>query len=132
MDIVISASSGKPIYDQIATQVKAQIMDGSLAPGSDLPSIRGLAKSLRISVITVQRAYEEMQRDGFIDTVVGRGSFVAHQDQEFYRAEQQRIADQHLAEAARIGHNSDIPLETLTESLQEFYEGARRHDTIAK
>ena len=125
MDIVISASSGKPIYEQIATHIKAAVMDGTLAPGEELPSMRGLAKSLRVSVITVQRAYEEMQREGFIDTVVGRGSFVALQNQDFYREEQQRIAEQHLGEAAAIGRNYDISLSTLTDALQTFYEGAK-------
>jgi GntR family transcriptional regulator len=127
MNIVISTSSGKPIYEQIATQIKAQIMDGSLAPGSELPSIRGLAKSLRVSVITVQRAYEEMQRDGFIDAVAGRGSFVAYQNQDFYREEQQRLAEQRLAEAAQIGRTYGISLETLTESLENFYQTGGTH-----
>jgi GntR family transcriptional regulator len=124
VDIVISSSSGLPIYEQISLQIKAQIMAGGLVAGSELPSMRGLAKSLRVSVITVQRAYEEMQRDGFIDTVVGRGSFVALQSQEFYRDEQQRIAEQHLGKAAQIGRTYNIPLSTLTDALETFYEGA--------
>jgi GntR family transcriptional regulator len=123
VDIVISSSNGLPIYEQIALKIKAQIMAGDLVAGSELPSMRGLAKSLRVSVITVQRAYEEMQRDGFIDTVVGRGSFVALQSQEFYRDEQQRIAEQHLGKAAQIGRNNDIPLSTLADALEMFYEG---------
>lgn len=132
VDIVISSSSGLPIYEQIATQIKAQIMAGALAAGSELPSMRGLAKALRVSVITVQRAYEEMQRDGFIDTVVGRGSFVALQSQEFYRDEQKRIAEQYLGRAAQIGRNYDIPLSTLADALETFYEGANHVPSLSR
>jgi GntR family transcriptional regulator len=127
VDIIITTSSGKPIYEQIATQIKALIMAGHLAPGAELPSIRGLAKELRVSVITVQRAYEELQRDSFVDTMAGRGTFVAQQTAEFYQAEQLQLAEQHLAKAAQIGQTYQIPLETLTDSLQLFYQGASCH-----
>ena len=80
MEIIISGNSSKPIYAQITEQLKAQIMDGTLHAGESLPSMRSLAKSLHVSVITVQRAYEELQRDGFLETTVGRGSFVAAQN----------------------------------------------------
>ena len=76
MDIIISNSSGAPIYEQIEEQLKAQILSGELSPGETLPSIRVLAKDLKISVITTKRAYEELERDGFIESVVGKGSFV--------------------------------------------------------
>ena len=79
MEIILSSNSSKPIYTQITEQIKAQIMDGTLRAGDPIPSMRSLAKSLHVSVITVQRAYEELQRDGFIETTVGRGSFVAVQ-----------------------------------------------------
>ena len=85
MEIIISGNSSKPIYAQITEQLKAQIMDGTLHAGESLPSMRSLAKSLHVSVITVQRAYEELQRDGFLETTVGRGSFVAAQNPEVYR-----------------------------------------------
>ena len=74
MDIVISNSSGKPIYEQITTQIKNMIMNGTLPEGASLPSMRLLAKDLRISVITTKRAYSDLERDGFIETVTGKGS----------------------------------------------------------
>ena len=121
MDIVISNNSGKPIYEQITTQVKAMIISGELKAGDAIPSMRALAKSIHVSVITVQRAYEELQRDGFIETTVGRGSFVSAQNKEFYQEEQQRIAEEHLQIAAEIGRTNRISLEKLTELLALFY-----------
>ena len=103
MDIIISNRSGKPIYEQITAQVKSAIMSGELQPGDPLPSMRALAKSLHISVITTQRAYEDLQRDGFIDTITGRGSFVAVQNKDIIQEEQLRNAEGHLQEAAEIG-----------------------------
>ena len=76
MDIIISNSSGVPIYEQIEEQIKSQIMSGDLIEGDSLPSMRVLAKELKISIITTKRAYEDLEREGFIYTVVGRGSFV--------------------------------------------------------
>ncbi|WP_308683089.1 GntR family transcriptional regulator [Stomatobaculum longum] len=121
MDIVISNNAGKPIYEQITTQVKAMIMSGELKAGDAIPSMRALAKSIHVSVITVQRAYEELQRDGFIETTVGRGSFVSAQNKEFYQEEQQRIAEEHLQIAAEIGRTNRISLEKLKELLALFY-----------
>lgn len=121
MDIVISSNTGKPIYEQITTQVKAMIISGELKAGDAIPSMRALAKSIHVSVITVQRAYEELQRDGFIETTVGRGSFVSAQNKEFYQEEQQRIAEEHLQIAAEIGRTNRISLEKLTELLALFY-----------
>ena len=121
MDIVISNNSGKPIYEQITTQVKAMIISGELKAGDAIPSMRALAKSIHVSVITVQRAYEELQRDGFIETTVGRGSFVSAQNKEFYQEEQQRIAEEHLQIAAEIGRTNRISLEKLQELLALFY-----------
>jgi len=123
LDIIISSSSGKPIYEQITTQIKAMIMSGELQTGAPLPSMRALAKSIHVSVITVQKAYEDLQRDGFIDTTVGRGSFVAAQNKEFIQEEQQRRAEEHLQEAAEIGRTHGIPVQKLAELLQIFYEG---------
>ena len=77
MEIIISNNANKPIYEQITTQIKAMIMSGELQAGDALPSMRSLAKSIHVSVITVQKAYEDLQRDGFIETTVGRGSFVS-------------------------------------------------------
>ena len=121
MDIVISSNTGKPIYEQITTQVKAMIISGELKAGDAIPSMRALAKSIHVSVITVQRAYEELQRDGFIETTVGRGSFVSAQNKEFYQEEQQRIAEEHLQIAAETGRTNRISLEKLKELLALFY-----------
>lgn len=121
MEIIISNRSGKPIYEQITAQVKSAIMSGELQPGDPLLSMRALAKSLHISVITTQRAYEDLQRDGFIDTITGRGSFVAVQNKDIIQEEQLRNAENHLQEAAEIGRTHGISLEKLIEILTIFY-----------
>lgn len=121
MEIIISSNTSKPIYEQITSQIKAMIMSGELETGSPIPSMRSLAKSLHISVITVQKAYEDLQRDGFIETTVGRGSFVSAQNKDFYQEEQQRQAESHLQIAAEIGRTSNISLEKLIELLSIFY-----------
>lgn len=122
MEILISNSSDKPIYEQICMQIKSLIMNGTLAAGEALPSMRVLAKDLHISVITVQRAYEDLTRDGFIETVSGKGSFVATQNQEFIREEQLRIAEELLQKAAEIGRSHGIAYEQLAAILRLFYE----------
>ena len=99
VDIIISNSSGKPIYEQIADQVKEQIMAGALAAGDALPSMRLLAKELRISVITTKRAYEELERDGFLENVPGKGCFVAPQNRELLREAQLRRVEEKLTQA---------------------------------
>lgn len=121
MEIIISSNTGKPIYEQITTQIKAMIMSGKLQTGEAIPSMRALAKSLHVSVITVQKAYEDLQRDGFIETTVGRGSFVSAQNKDFYQEEQQRLAEEHLLKAAEIGRISNISLEALVKILSMFY-----------
>ena len=121
MEIINSNNANKPIYEQITTQIKAMIMSGELQAGDAIPSMRSLAKSIHVSVITVQKAYEDLQRDGFIETTVGRGSFVSARNKEFYQEEQQRIAEEHLQAAANIGRVSNIPLSKLTELLTMFY-----------
>ncbi|MCL2565404.1 MAG: GntR family transcriptional regulator [Defluviitaleaceae bacterium] len=123
MDIIISNNTSKPIYEQITSQIKAMIMNGELQPGAPLPSMRSLAKSIHVSVITVQAAYENLQRDGFIDTTIGRGSFVSAQNKDFIQEEQQRRAEEHLQEAAEIGRTNGIPVEKLVELLKLFYQG---------
>ena len=121
MEIIISNNANKPIYEQITTQIKDMIMSGELQAGDAIPSMRSLAKSIHVSVITVQKAYEDLQRDGFIETTVGRGSFVSARNKEFYQEEQQHIAEEHLQAAANIGRVSNIPLSKLTELLTMFY-----------
>ncbi|EEG29869.1 transcriptional regulator, GntR family [[Clostridium] methylpentosum DSM 5476] len=122
MDILISNSSGKPIYEQITTQIKNMIISGALSEGDALPSMRLLAKELRISVITTKRAYEELERDGFIETVTGKGSFVARKNVEFIREEQLRIVEQTLQKAVDVAKSSAIGLEELIELLTILYQ----------
>ncbi|AAO36408.1 transcriptional regulator, gntR family [Clostridium tetani E88] len=121
MEIIISNNKSSPIYEQITSQIKAFIMNGELQTGDPLPSMRALAKSLHISVITVQRAYEDLQRDGFIETVTGRGSFVAAQNKDFIKEEQLRNIEKKLEEAANLGRTHGIKLEKLIELLRIFY-----------
>lgn len=121
MEIIISSNTSKPIYEQITSQIKAMIMTGELQTGDAIPSMRALAKSLHISVITVQKAYEDLHRDGFIETTVGRGSFVSAQNKDFFQEEQQRQAEEHLQQAADIARMSGIPLDKMIELLTLFY-----------
>ncbi len=121
MEIIISSNTSKPIYEQITSQIKAMIMTGDLQTGDAIPSMRSLAKSLHISVITVQKAYEDLHRDGFIETTVGRGSFVSAQNKDFFQEEQQRQAEEHLQQAADIARTSGIPLNKMVELLTMFY-----------
>lgn len=121
MEIVISSNTSKPIYEQITSQIKALIMSGELKTGDPIPSMRSMAKSLHVSVITVQKAYEDLQRDGFIETTVGRGSFVSARNRDFIQEEQQRKVEDHLQEAAEIGRTSGISLDKLIELLTLFY-----------
>lgn len=88
MELIIRNTDSQPIYEQIAAQLRRQILSGALAPGEALPSIRGLAKDLKISVITTKRAYDELEAAGFINTVAGKGCFVAEQNLELVRAQQ--------------------------------------------
>ena len=122
MEILISNSSDKPIYEQICLQMKGLIMDGTLSEGETLPSMRSLARDLHISVITVQRAYEDLTRDGFIETVSGKGSFVSSQNKEFIQEEQLRIAEELLQKVAEIGRAHGISCGQMTKILELFYE----------
>lgn len=121
MEIIISSNTSKPIYEQITSQIKEMIMTGELNTGDPIPSMRSLAKTIHVSVITVQKAYEDLSRDGFIDTTVGRGSFVAAQNKEFIQEEQQKKVEEHLIIAADTARTNGIPLEKLIELLGVFY-----------
>ena len=121
MDIIISNSSDKPIYEQISGQIKNRIITGALSPGDALPSMRQLARDLRISVITTKRAYEDLERDGFIETVGGKGSFVAPRNMEFIREEQLRKAESFLQSAVDTAKQGGISLGELTEILSLLY-----------
>ena len=123
MNIIISNSSNKPIYEQITDQIRQMIMNGELRPGEPLPSMRFLAKELRISVITTKRAYEELERDGFICTQVGKGSFVADSNQEIVREAQLREIENLLEAAVEKSRYCGLRLEELKELLTMIYEG---------
>ena len=123
MDIILSNSSGKPIYEQIADQVKEQILSGTLSAGAALPSMRVLAKELRISVITTKRAYEELERDGFLDNVPGKGCFVAPQNRELLREAQLRRVEDVLAQAVDEARKGGFSLSELQELLTLLYQG---------
>ena len=126
MDIMISNSSGKPIYEQITSQIKNLIMTGELKAGDPLPSMRLLAKELRISVITTKRAYEDLERDGFITTMVGRGSFVSESNTEIMKEEQLRIVEGDLTKAVEVASRSGVALQEMTEILEMLYEEEKR------
>ncbi len=121
MDIILSNSSGRPIYEQIADQVKEQIMTGALPAGDALPSMRQLARDLRISVITTKRAYEELERDGFLENVPGKGCFVAPQDRELLREAQLKRVEDHLIRAVEEARRGGVSLPELQEMLDLVY-----------
>ena len=123
MDIILSNSSGKPIYEQIADQVREQILSGALSAGDALPSMRVLAKELRISVITTTRASEELERDGFLDNVPGKGCFVAPQNRELLREAQLRRVEDVLAQAVDEARKGGFSLSELQELLTLLYQG---------
>lgn len=122
MEIIISNNTSKPIYEQITNQFKQMIMSGELKAGESIPSMRSLAKSLHVSVISVQRAYEDLQKDGFIETTVGRGSFVSSFNKNFVQEEKQREIEEHLQKAVDLGKESGINLSKLIDLLKIFYE----------
>ncbi|MBQ8195325.1 MAG: GntR family transcriptional regulator [Oscillospiraceae bacterium] len=123
MDIILSNSSAEPIYQQIITQIKAQIMNGTLAAGDALPSMRVLAQQLRISVITTKRAYEELERDGFIENFAGKGCFVRSQNTDFLREEGIRQTEELLARACEKARLCELSLEDMKEMLELMYGG---------
>ena len=122
LEIVVSNKTSRPLYEQIATQIKTQIMSGDLKAGEALPSIRALAKSLHISVLTVQKAYDLLQTDGFIETTAGKGCYVSVQNQDFYLEEQQKKIEEHFSEAIEIARTSGISLNKLADLLTLLYE----------
>ena len=121
MEIILSNASDRPIYEQITSQIKEMIMKGELKPGERMPSMRKLAKELHVSVITTQRAYEDLQRDGFIVTVPAKGTFVSDQNQEFIREENLRRIEKFLSDAAALGRENGMSLEELKRTLELVY-----------
>ncbi len=123
MELYISNSSGVPIYAQITEQIRTKILTGELKEGDALPSIRALAKELRISVITTKRAYEDLEQAGFVNTVPGKGSFVAVQNPELHREEALRQVEEHLTEALEAARLGGIGPEEVRETLNLLLEG---------
>lgn len=122
MEIVVSNKASSPLYEQIATQIKAAIMSGELKAGEAIPSVRALAKSLHISILTVQKAYATLQEDGFIETTAGKGCYVSAHNQDFYLEEQQKKIEEKFSEAVGIARTSGINLDKLISLLTLLYQ----------
>ena len=122
MELYISNSGQEPIYAQITRQIKAKILNGELQQGDALPSIRLLAKELRISVITTKRAYEDLEADGFITTMPGRGSFVAPQNTAQHREESLKQMEEHLQHAIDAARRGGITKDEVRETLDLLWE----------
>ncbi|MBQ8390775.1 MAG: GntR family transcriptional regulator [Oscillibacter sp.] len=122
MELIIRNSADRPIYDQIASQIKEQIISGALQPGQALPSIRALAKELKISVITTKRAYDELEAAGFLYTVAGKGCFVAEKDLGLIRAQQLRELEGYLSAARDLAKSCGVSREELTQMLSILLE----------
>ena len=122
MEIILSNSSNEPIYQQITSQIKTMIIDGTLKTGDSMPSMRNLAKSLYVSVITAQHAYEDLQKDGFIETVAGKGTFVSAQNKDFIKEEQLRIIEEKIEDIVKIAKIYDVSLENMIKTLTVIYE----------
>lgn len=123
MELYISNTGQEPIYAQITRQIKDKILSGELKEGDALPSIRLLAKELRISVITTKRAYEDLEAAGFIVTMPGKGSFVAPQNPALHREESLKQVESHLQEAVDAARRGGIALAEVSETLQLLWEG---------
>lgn len=117
MQLTISNSSDRPLYEQIYTQIKGKIMTGELREGEVLPTIRSLAQALKISVITTARAYNDLEKDGFIHTVTGKGSFVAPRNVELFREESRRQVEAKLAQAVDLARQGGIADEEVRAAL---------------
>ena len=126
MNVIVSNASDKPIYEQIYSQIKGAILRGEAKEGESLPSIRALAKELRISVITTKRAFDDLERDGFICTVQGKGSFVAAKNRELIREEHLKQAEEKLAEGVEIARSGGISKEEIEEMFRLILQGEER------
>ena len=115
MNVIVSNASDKPIYEQIYIQIKGAILRGECREGEALPSIRALAKELRISVITTKRAFDDLERDGFIYSVQGKGSFVAAKNREMVREQYLQQIEEKFAEAAELAEQAGITKQQLSE-----------------
>lgn len=121
MKIIISNSASEPIYEQICKQIKSQIISGELKEGDALPSIRKLSMELQVSVITTKRAYEELEKEGFIDTVGGKGCFVAMQNKELLREKKMKSVEDMLVDTVNEARRLGITIQELKEMLTILY-----------
>ncbi len=121
MEIIISSSIDKPIYEQIISQIKEMIMAGKLKSGDALPSMRKLAKSLHVSVITTQKAYETLSRDGFIETIPAKGTFVSNANKDFIVEENRKRIESMLNDTATLARENGISLDSLVKTLKIYY-----------
>ncbi len=124
MDIIISNSSGIPIYEQIVEQIRSKILSGELEKDELLPSIRSLAKDLRCSVITTKNAYEELERLGFIHSVPSKGFYVSHINKEMLREEELNKMEQFLERGIEIAKKNQVSKKELKEIIDIIYEGS--------
>ena len=122
MNLIISNSSQVPIYEQIVTQIKNLIINGSLSENEMLPSIRGLAKELQISVITTKRAYDELEREGYTVSIPGKGSYVAAKNKELLKEACLKIVEDKIAEAVEAGKSIGLSLNEMQDMLKMSYE----------
>lgn len=122
MQILIDNKSGAPIYEQIYTQLKEQIISGALTEDQPLPSIRGLAKDLRISAITTKRAYDELEQEGFLYTIAGKGSFVEKKNTALLREEQLKKIEDHLSEIRRLAATIQLSRNEIRDMLDLMWE----------
>lgn len=122
LNIIISNTSGVPIYEQIAKEIKNEIVSGNIKENSSLPSIRSLASELRVSVITTKRAYEELEKDGYVYTLPGKGSYVAEQNKELLREEKLREIEEKFIEAIDISNSIGLDFDELVYMLKTLKE----------
>ena len=122
MELIIRNTAGQPIYDQLSPQTQAQLIAGALQPGEALPSIRALAKDLKISVITTKRAYDELEAEGFVTTVAGKGCFVAEKNLDLIREQQLKALDDRLAAAVELSKSCGVTPAELQEMLRILLE----------
>ncbi|MFF2888156.1 GntR family transcriptional regulator [Paenibacillus sp. NPDC057967] len=123
MNIILSNASDEPIYGQIVRQIRSLILNSELSPGQSLPSIRQLAKDLGISVITTKRAYEELEKEGLIDSVVGKGSFVSGANPEFIREQRLKQLESKLADIVEESRSLQLTLEELFDHIRLIDQG---------
>ena len=123
MNIIISANSSMPFYEQITSQMKEMIISNKLKAGDNLPSVRGLVKSLHISIMTVQRAYDDLQKDCFVTTTAGKGTYVANINNNLKKEENQKILENKVMDIVTIAKLNNISINELNKLISLIYEG---------